>query len=141
GRPRRSRCRDGRCPLRYARTDSVRSRRWRAPPRAPSAIRREPGAWSYPPLPGREVFSELASFSRRRCLPIAPCLHYTAPMHQRIYKICDAALWRAAEASGVFSGAPVDLADGYIHFSTAAQLRETARRHFAGQDGLILAEI
>jgi len=62
-------------------------------------------------------------------------------MHQRIYKICDAALWRAAEASGVFSGAPVDLADGYIHFSTAAQLRETARRHFAGQDGLILAEI
>ena len=62
-------------------------------------------------------------------------------MHDLVYKICDAALWRAAEASGTFDGAPIDLADGYIHFSTAAQLRETARRHFAGQGGLVLAAI
>lgn len=62
-------------------------------------------------------------------------------MRELIYKICDAALWRAAEETGAFAGVPVDLADGYIHFSTAAQLRETARRHFAGQDGLILAAV
>lgn len=55
-----------------------------------------------------------------------------------IYKICSEALWRDAEAAGAFAGAPVDLADGYIHFSTAAQLRETARRHFSGQRGLLL---
>lgn len=55
-----------------------------------------------------------------------------------IYKILPAALWREAEAAGVFLGAPVDLADGFIHFSTAAQVEETAARHFAGQDGLLL---
>ena len=58
-----------------------------------------------------------------------------------IYKICNAEAWRAAEAAGVFEGAPVDLADGYIHFSTAAQVRETAAKHFAGQDGLILVAV
>ena len=50
-----------------------------------------------------------------------------------IYKICDTALWREAERAGAFAGAPVDHADGYIHFSTAEQVRETAARHFAGQ--------
>ena len=59
-------------------------------------------------------------------------------MSELIYKICPEALWRAARAAGRFDGAPVDLADGYIHFSTASQLRETAARHFAGQDGLLL---
>ena len=58
-----------------------------------------------------------------------------------IYKICPAPLWRAAEAAGVFHGAPVDLADGYIHFSTAAQAAETAARHFAGQTGLLLISV
>jgi len=58
-----------------------------------------------------------------------------------IYKICPEALWREAEAAGVFAGAPVDLADGYIHFSTGAQARETAARHFAGQDGLLLIAV
>ena len=58
-----------------------------------------------------------------------------------IYKICPETLWREAERSGRFAGAPVDLADGYIHFSTGAQLRETASRHFAGQDGLLLIAI
>lgn len=55
-----------------------------------------------------------------------------------IYKICPAALWRDAEKAGRFDGAPVDLADGFIHFSTAGQVVETAQRHFAGQDGLLL---
>ncbi|MCY1708184.1 DUF952 domain-containing protein [Pannonibacter sp. SL95] len=56
-----------------------------------------------------------------------------------IFKILPDAMWRAAEREGIFRGAPVDLADGYIHFSTAAQVRETAARHFAGQTDLLLA--
>ncbi|WP_346899378.1 DUF952 domain-containing protein [uncultured Roseibium sp.] len=56
-----------------------------------------------------------------------------------IFKIVPEDLWQEAEALGVFKGAPVDLADGFIHFSTAVQARETAAKHFAGQDGLLLA--
>ena len=63
------------------------------------------------------------------------------PKSTLVYKIAPGTLWREAEAAGVFAGAPVDLADGYIHFSTAAQVRETAAKHFAGQDGLVLAAI
>jgi uncharacterized protein (DUF952 family) len=58
-----------------------------------------------------------------------------------IYKICPEQLWRAAEAAGRFDGAPIDVADGYIHFSDAAQLRETAARHFAGQADLVLVTV
>jgi len=58
-----------------------------------------------------------------------------------IYKICPAALWRQAEVDGVFRGSPVDLADGYIHFSTAEQVKETAARHFAGQRDLLLVAV
>jgi uncharacterized protein (DUF952 family) len=58
-----------------------------------------------------------------------------------IYKIVPSSLWREAERIGVFRGAPVDLADGYIHFSTAAQVEETAAKHFAGQDGLLLVSV
>lgn len=62
-------------------------------------------------------------------------------MSTLVYKIAPEALWREAEAVGVFRGAPVDLADGFIHFSTAGQARETAARHFAGQDGLVLVAV
>ena len=58
-----------------------------------------------------------------------------------IFKIAAAAEWRAAEAAGVFAGAAVDRADGYIHFSTAAQAAETAAKWFAGRDDLVLAAI
>lgn len=58
-----------------------------------------------------------------------------------IYKICPAALWREAERDGVFRGAPVDLQDGYIHFSSAAQVAETAAKHFAGQENLLLIHV
>ncbi len=58
-----------------------------------------------------------------------------------IYKICPEALWREAEKSGRFDGAPIDLADGYIHFSTAEQVRETAAKHFAGQRDLLLVAV
>ena len=58
-----------------------------------------------------------------------------------IYKICDAALWDAAVKSGLFTGAEIDLQDGYIHFSTAKQAAETARRHFSGRQGLVFVAI
>lgn len=58
-----------------------------------------------------------------------------------IYKICPRGLWTQAEQGGVFAGAPVDLADGYIHFSTAEQARETAAKHFAGQADLLLIAV
>ncbi|MGI9499634.1 MAG: DUF952 domain-containing protein [Geminicoccaceae bacterium] len=58
-----------------------------------------------------------------------------------IYKIVTAEQWNEAEKAGVFKGAPVDLADGYIHFSTAEQAGETAAKHFAGQNGLLLVAV
>jgi uncharacterized protein (DUF952 family) len=58
-----------------------------------------------------------------------------------ILKIVPEALWRAAEAEGVFTGSPVDIADGFIHFSTAEQVGETAVRYFAGQQGLLLVAV
>jgi uncharacterized protein (DUF952 family) len=58
-----------------------------------------------------------------------------------IYKILAADAWRAALANGVFDGAGIDLKDGYIHFSTAAQVEETAARHFSGQDNLVLVAV
>lgn len=65
----------------------------------------------------------------------------TTPAAPRIYKICPETLWQAAEAAGFFTGAPVDVTDGFIHFSTKAQVVETARRHFAGQSALKLVTV
>jgi uncharacterized protein (DUF952 family) len=62
-------------------------------------------------------------------------------MAATIYKISPEAPWRAAEAAGRFTGAPVDLKDGYIHFSTAAQAKETAAKHFAGMADLVLVAV
>ena len=62
-------------------------------------------------------------------------------MPETIYKIATAALWREAEHAGAFTGAPVDLADGFIHFSTAAQVQDTAARHFAGAPDLVLVAV
>ena len=62
-------------------------------------------------------------------------------MSDVIYKIVTEDLWLDARGKGVFDGVPVDLADGYIHFSTAAQAQETADRHFAGQTGLLLLAV
>lgn len=62
-------------------------------------------------------------------------------MPSTVYKICPIALWREAEKDGVFTGAPVDLKDGFIHFSTAGQVRETAARHFEGQTNLVLVAL
>ncbi len=59
-----------------------------------------------------------------------------APM--MIFKVLRPAEWAELQAAGVTQGAPVDLADGFVHFSTAAQLGATLSRHFAAQDDLIL---
>ena len=57
------------------------------------------------------------------------------------YKILSRADWRATLAEGRYDGSAVDLADGYIHFSTAAQVEETAARHFTAQPGLLLVAV
>jgi len=58
-----------------------------------------------------------------------------------IYKIFRAEEWAQLQAEGETRGAPVDLADGFIHFSTAKQAPGTAAKHFAGADGLVLAAV
>lgn len=58
-----------------------------------------------------------------------------------IYKIAPRDLWAQAEEAGKFTGAPVDIADGYIHFSTHEQVCETAAKHFAGQADLLLVSV
>ena len=58
-----------------------------------------------------------------------------------IYKIVPHDLWAQAEKTGAFSGAPVDIADGYIHLSTQEQVRETAAKHFARQTDLLLVSV
>ena len=58
-----------------------------------------------------------------------------------IYKILPRTAWDEAMAKGRFDGSPVDIQDGYIHFSTAAQAQETAAKHFHGQAGLVVVAV
>jgi uncharacterized protein (DUF952 family) len=57
----------------------------------------------------------------------------------RVYKIVEESVWLDAAQEGVFHGAAIDHQDGFIHLSAADQVAETAARHFAGKDGLLLA--
>lgn len=57
------------------------------------------------------------------------------------YKVLTAMQMRELEQVGTFAGAPIDLADGYIHLSTAGQIDETVDKHFAGQNDLHVAAI
>ena len=61
--------------------------------------------------------------------------------HMLIYKILTSEQWAKLDATGTFAGAPIDLADGYIHTSTAQQAQETADKHFAGVEGLMLVAL
>ena len=81
----------------------------------------------------------MRAIGSRAAQPNDPTTTHVVPT--TIYKIADAALWRAAERAGRFDGAPIDVADGYIHFSTAGQVRETAARHFAGRADLVLVAV
>ena len=58
-----------------------------------------------------------------------------------IYKLLSAKEWQAAKAAGKYAGSGVDLADGFVHFSTAEQVVETAARHFAGQHSLAMLTV
>ena len=58
-----------------------------------------------------------------------------------VYKVLSHADWEAAQARGVFEGAEIDLRDGYIHLSTAAQAPETLRLHFRGRDDLVILQL
>ena len=59
----------------------------------------------------------------------------------RIYKILPREDWQAALAQRRYDGSPLDRQDGFIHFSTAEQAQETARRHFAGQEDLVVLAV
>jgi len=61
--------------------------------------------------------------------------------HRAIYHLCTLSEWRAAEAEGVYNGSSQDAADGFIHFSTAAQVVTSAAKHRAGQAGLVLLSV
>lgn len=58
-----------------------------------------------------------------------------------IYKVCSHSAWQSAEQAGQFDGAEIDLQDGFIHFSTGPQLKETVAKHFAGQTDLVLVAV
>jgi uncharacterized protein (DUF952 family) len=62
-------------------------------------------------------------------------------MTQMIYHMCRADEWAAAIKTGTYRGSSQDIADGFIHFSTAAQIVESARKHRAGQNGLLLVAV
>lgn len=62
-------------------------------------------------------------------------------MQSTAFKILTAGQWARFEADGVFHGAPVDLADGYIHLSAADQVQGTLDKHFAGQARLVIVEV
>lgn len=67
--------------------------------------------------------------------------HVPGAVSAVIYKIAPEQLWREAMEKGSFSGSPVDVMDGFIHFSTAAQVRDTAAKHFASTTDLVLIAI
>ena len=58
-----------------------------------------------------------------------------------IYKISDQKTWGIAEKKGVFKGSEIDLKDGFIHFSTSEQVKETAKLHFKGVKNLLLIKV
>jgi uncharacterized protein (DUF952 family) len=62
-------------------------------------------------------------------------------MSKIIYKISPSDAWKQAVEEGVFLGAPIDKQDGFIHFSTAEQVAETAAKHFSGQSDLMLVVV
>ena len=62
-------------------------------------------------------------------------------MPDAIYKVLRSGEWREAQQRGVFTGSPVDVRDGFIHFSTRDQLEETIARHVAGERDLVVLEV
>ena len=73
--------------------------------------------------------------------PKTPAIIRTTRHVRMIYKICPASAWREAERQGVYRGSADDIRDGFIHFSVASQVAETARKHYSGQTGLFLIAV
>jgi uncharacterized protein (DUF952 family) len=65
----------------------------------------------------------------------------SSSVERTIYRIVTEAEWEAARAAGVFAGSDHDRRDGFIHFSTAEQVQETAEKHYAGRTGLLLLSV
>ncbi len=63
------------------------------------------------------------------------------PVPDYVYKVASREIYEASQEEGSFVGQPIDLKDGYIHFSTAAQLKETIRLYFAGLKGQVLLAV
>lgn len=77
----------------------------------------------------------------QKCAPLDGCRTAGHDAAMLIYKIFRADEWAALRAEGETTGAPIDVADGYVHFSTAAQAEETAAKHFAGETDLFLLAV
>ena len=77
----------------------------------------------------------------RASVALACSTVHHAHMTDLIFHMCRLDEWETAHASGTYPGSSQDQADGFIHFSTAAQLPESARRHRAGQTGLVLLAV
>jgi uncharacterized protein (DUF952 family) len=92
---------------------------------------------------GADTVEKIASKARRPDKRLEEHIqrHIRKNQVSPIYKICPASAWREAERQGVYRGSGDDARDGFIHFSTAAQVGETARKHFFGQTGLFLIEV
>ncbi|MCH2203440.1 MAG: bifunctional riboflavin kinase/FAD synthetase [Fuerstiella sp.] len=86
-------------------------------------------------------FDSVDQLTEQIAADVEQCRIQVAQLSKPVYKICRNSEWLQAVAEGVFAGSTVDLKDGFIHFSTANQLRETVARHFSGQTNLLLVEV
>lgn len=87
------------------------------------------------------TFESVEELTQQITTDVDRCRKEVARLTQPIYKICRQEEWRQAEEAGEFAGSTVDVQDGFLHFSTATQVQETAARHFADMTDLVLVEI
>src|SRR5207302_5095959 len=71
----------------------------------------------------------------------AQCVSVRCMVQALIYHMCRVEEWRAAQETGIYAGSDQDRADGFIHFSTAAQVMASAAKHRAGQHDLMLLAV
>jgi uncharacterized protein (DUF952 family) len=98
-----------------------------------------PGVWVQAPDRSR-WFVTNGSRIRERGAP-APAGGAAPPGDRTVYKIAGRDEWAATERTGVYPGSPADLRDDFVHLSTGEQVRETAAKHFATRDDLVLLDV
>ncbi len=86
-------------------------------------------------------FTSAADLKQQIARDVRQCQMRVRRLTSPVYKICQKTQWQEALTTGAFHGSEVDRRDGYIHCSTAGQVAETARKHFSGQDDLMLVAI